>query len=106
MATNRLATALCATAIGLTGCAGQTINDKMPSYLGHPTSALIGKLGFPTRQDTVAGKKVYVWTTSNFVDGTNYSCTIRAIINEQDIVSTWDLQGNEAGCEGYASRLR
>lgn len=54
----------------------------------------------------VAGSKVYVWTTANLVDGTNYGCTIRAILDSQDVIVKWDFQGNEGGCENYASMLR
>jgi hypothetical protein len=92
--------------LALAACAGQAIKDKMPAYIGQPSSVLIGKLGFPTRQDTVAGRKVYIWTTSNLVDGTNYGCTIRAIVDDQDVIMTWDYQGNEGGCAHYASTLR
>ena len=61
---------LCA---ALAGCAGQTIRDRLPTYTGQPANVLIAKLGFPSREDNIAGRKVYVWTTSNFIDGTNYA---------------------------------
>jgi hypothetical protein len=72
---------------GLAACAGQTIKDKMPAYVGQPASVLITKLGFPTRQDSVAGQTVYVWTTGQVVEGTSYACTIRAILDSQNVVT-------------------
>lgn len=97
-----------AMAIGfaLSACAGAAIKDKMPAYIGQPVSVLIGKLGFPTRQDTIAGQNVYIWTTGHMVEGTSYGCTIRAILDAQNIVSSWDYQGNEGGCAMYAANLR
>jgi hypothetical protein len=32
--------------------------------------AVIAKLGMPTSESMIAGKKVYVWITQNFVEGT------------------------------------
>ena len=40
------------------------------------------------------------------VEGTSYACTIRAILDTQNIVTRWDYQGNEGGCASYASMLR
>jgi hypothetical protein len=78
----------------------------MGAYVGQPASVLIGRLGFPTRQDNVAGRKVYVWTAGQMVEGTSYACTIRAIVDDQDVINTWDYQGNEGGCRNYAAMLR
>ena len=40
------------------------------------------------------------------VEGTSYACTIRAFVDNQDVIITWDFQGNEGGCANYASMLR
>jgi hypothetical protein len=77
----------------------------MKPYVGQPASALFKKLGFPTRQDQIAGQKVYVWATGQVVEGTSYGCTIRAIVGAQDIITQWDFQGNERGCGNYAMML-
>lgn len=92
-------------AVGVGSCAGQAIKDRMPTYVGQPASVLIDKLGYPTRQDNVAGRKVYIWSIANMVDGTNYGCTIRAIIDDQEVVINWDYQGNEGGCSHLAAKL-
>jgi hypothetical protein len=85
---------------------GQSILDKLPSYSGQPIGALVGKLGSPTRQDTVAGKTVYIWATGQAVDGASYICTIRATVDPQNTILATDFQGNEAGCSRYAAMLR
>lgn len=93
-------------AVSLSACAGQTIKDKLPAYVGRPVDVLVSRIGFPTRQDTVAGQTVYIWTSGQMVEGTSYACTIRAILDTQNIVTRWDFQGNEGGCASYASMLR
>jgi len=97
---------VCATVVSLAGCAGQTIQSRMQTYVGQPARALFDRLGFPTSDQVVAGQKVYVWSTSNFVEGTNYACKIRAIVDPQDIITSFDWEGNQGGCGFFASKLR
>jgi len=92
-------------AIGLAGCATKIIDDKMKTYVGQPASAVIAALGLPTRQDEIAGHKVYVWEVTSMYRGTSRNCTIRAILGAGDIVSGYYWQGNEEGCENYAMVL-
>lgn len=73
--------------------------------VGQPAAAVIEKLGYPTEDRVIAGNKVYIWASSNFVEGTNYGCHIRAIVDAHDIISTWDYGGNVGGCQMFASRL-
>lgn len=86
-------------------CAGRMIEQGMRSYAGQPISAVIAKLGFPTSEQVIAGAKVYVWSTVSFVDGSSFQCRIRAIVDAQEIISSWDYEGNEYGCANYARRL-
>lgn len=90
----------------LSGCAHETIRETMPSYIGQPVNVLIARLGFPTAEQTVAGQKVYIWTTGRLIEGTTYDCKIRAIVGPQDLIISWDYEGNEGGCANYARRLR
>ncbi len=86
----------------LAACAFPTINEKMASFVGQPVNALVARLGYPTREDHVGGRKVYVWTTGNVAE---YTCTIRAILDDRDVIATWDAVGNEGGCANYAGAL-
>jgi hypothetical protein len=92
-------------ALALSGCSTGKIKEQMPQYVGQPASALFAKLGYPTSEQTVAGSKVYIWTTTHLVDGTNYGCKIRAIVDSREIITSWDGEGNQGGCAHYASRL-
>jgi len=100
----RLATVV-VVASTLAACAGAIIKDKMASFAGHPVSAAIDKLGFPTEQAEIAGRKVYIWSSRNFVEGTSYQCKIRAILDDHEIITNWDYEGNEGGCMRFASKL-
>ena len=82
------------------------IRDRMTAYIGQPASVLFAKLGLPTSEQTIAGQKVYIWTTSNFIEGTNYACKLRAIVDSHDIITSFDGDGNQGGCAGFASRLQ
>jgi hypothetical protein len=94
-----------AVSIPLAGCAGYVIKKEMNSVVGQPVSAVIAKMGLPTEDRMIAGKKVYIWSTSNFVEGTNYKCQIRAVLDDKDIVTSWDYDGNEGGCGRFVTKL-
>jgi hypothetical protein len=89
----------------LAACAGSVVRKEMNGAVGQPVSVVVAKLGFPTEDRVIAGQKVYIWSTSNFVEGSNYHCKIRAILDEHDMIASWDMDGNEAGCARYASKL-
>ena len=58
-------------------------------------SLLDGGFGTYSRTETT-------YVTQNF----NYNCTIRLITLENDVVETWDYDGNIGGCERYAKSLK
>jgi hypothetical protein len=89
--------------IALSACATDILKKGMTPYMGQPASALFSKLGFPTRQDEVAGTKIYVWTTGGMYKGSSVDCTFRVMVDAQDIITRWDVQGN--ACEMFALRL-
>jgi hypothetical protein len=92
-------------AILLAGCAGQMIEQGMTSLVGQPLNAAIATLGVPTEERTIADMKVYVWSTSTVVEGTQRKCTIRAIM-KGDVIGSFDFEGNEGRCARYAQLLQ
>jgi hypothetical protein len=94
-----------AAGLALSACAGDAIKERMKVFVGLPASAVFGKLGYPQQQQEVAGKKIYVWTSGGMYRGTSYDCTFRVIVDAQDIVTGWDVQGSEAQCGNYATAL-
>jgi len=95
-----------ATTLLLSGCVGQALQEGLHAYSGQPASALFSKLGLPTAEQTIAGRKVYIWTTSNFVEGTNYGCKLRVNVDPHDNIVGGDWDGNNGGCAVFASRLQ
>ncbi|MFC7541791.1 hypothetical protein ACFQU2_23080 [Siccirubricoccus deserti] len=106
----------------------------MNELMGQPAPVLFSRLGYPDAETVVAGRKAYIWgnrrmgampiytptTTTGFV-GTQpvtmttstmnmvpveYACQIRAIVDAEDRITTWDYRGNQGGCAPYARRLR
>lgn len=94
-----------AVSFGLAGCAFDIIKREMGSAVGQPVSVVISHLGLPSEDKVVAGRKVYIWSNSNFVDGTNYKCQIRAILDDKDIITSWDFDGNLGGCQRLAAKF-
>ena len=94
-----------AAGLALSACAGDAIKERMKVFIGQPANAIFSKLGYPTRQDEVAGRKIYVWTSGGMYRGTSYDCTFRVNVDAQDIITGWDVQGNEAQCESFAQAL-
>jgi hypothetical protein len=92
-------------AIALSGCAAPTFKERLKPFVGQPANELMAKLGLPTRQDQIAGKKVCVRSKSGASDGTTYPCTIRATLGDKDIIENIDWSGNEDPCEDYAMKL-
>lgn len=110
--------AICAGAT-LAACAGQSLNNTLPTYIGQPASALIAKLGSPTTQEqTDAGRKVYTWSTAiSMMEGTTttrageaygtatYTCRIRVFVDDQDVITGSNWEGSDTGCAEYTVSL-
>jgi hypothetical protein len=92
-------------ALSVAGCASKMIDERASKYLGQPATMLIAKLGFPTDERVIAGKKIYIWYTSTFDEGTQLKCQFRAILGPGDIVEAFDGEGNNGPCLRYAMRL-
>jgi hypothetical protein len=101
----RLAAA--AACILVAACAG-TIKEGMAKLEGQPLSAIIAKIGQPTGERSIAGKRVYYWGAPPQLSSKNDRgprCQIQATMNG-DVVERLAYEGDEAPCLKYAGRLR
>ena len=95
----------------LTGCLSSTMNPPLQQSVGQPARALFAKIGWPDRENVVAGRKVYIWSTQHlgpqvFGEGdVEYNCQIRVFADDRDIVTGSDWRGNILGCSEYTTRL-
>lgn len=109
----------------LFGCSGEVIQENMNSMVGGHVNIAIAKLGIPEHEGEIRGGKYYLWDVSNSgsysIPNTTYvgttpiitysntsfhhHCKIRVFVNQQDIITTFDFEGNEGGCQHIAARL-
>ncbi len=110
------------------------IEQGLQSMVGRPRAEAFSRLGYPSSQLQFGSDTAYVWgasntvavpvpqsnSTSGYVGSTpfnatttstgympmTYSCTIRIIVGPDDLVKSWDYNGNLGGCSRYASLLK
>lgn len=125
--------ALCAL---LGGCATWKQMDQGLSGLqGQSINAAISKIGYPSSEQTIAGRKLYRWgasqqsavymPTSSYSYGTigtntpysnnttggayvpvNYNCSITLEADSNDVIIGYQYNGNLGGCEPYIKALK
>jgi hypothetical protein len=99
--------AIAAACLWVAACAG-TVKEGMTRLQGQPLSVVIAKIGLPTDERTVAGKKVYIWGTpaqEPAKEPREKKCQIQATMNG-DVIESFAYEGDESLCERYAARLR
>jgi len=98
--------AVAAMGIFVAACAG-TVKEGMSRLQGQPLSVVIAKIGVPSDERTVAGKKVYIWGPPEPLQkgSKEKGCQFRATMNG-DVIESFDYQGDETLCQRYAARLR
>jgi hypothetical protein len=108
------------------------IDRGLDTLTGKPLDYAISKLGLPDAEQTIAGRKVYVWDsrtvgggylvpkTTNYsgnVGGTSYAgtdtglqatpsydlyCKLKLVVDGSNTVTSYDYDGNMGACERYA----
>jgi hypothetical protein len=119
-------------ALLLAGCVFSGIRDGLDALKGYEISTAFQVLGYPNGEQTIYGKKVYIWSTSNSFtistpqtsygsgyignrpfsyQSTSYQdqqfngyCTIR-IFAFDDRILGGDFEGNNGGCMRYSRAL-
>ncbi|MFB2563658.1 hypothetical protein [Rhizobium sp. IMFF44] len=132
---NRILTTIALISLGaVAGCVTMdSAKPAMQAMKGKPVSVAIAKLGYPDGQMNIAGKKVYVWSSSShgtytvptttstttYINGMpiygtaygtstesyDYQCKLKVIASPSDVIESWEWEGNIGGCERYAARL-
>lgn len=126
---------LTAIAALVAGCAssGSTITAQWPRLKGQPLQAAIDRFGYPQGEQSIAGAKVYTWSTSQSYTslaptvGTTYgtigdrpvstttggfapvsstlACTIRISVVD-DKIRTLEYDGENLACAPYAEAMK
>src|SRR5450755_3742027 len=92
---HRLA-AVAAMGICVAACAG-TLKEGISRLQGQPLGVVIAKIGVPSDERTVAGKKVYIWGPPEPLQkgSKEKGCQFRATMNG-DVIESFDYQGDES----------
>lgn len=101
-------------AVSLAGCATYEEDRShlvatAASLEGQPLSAAIDRLGVPSSTTPAGSSTIYVWSKSNVIyPGLDQplSCEIRLLVNEAQIVTKGEHQGNNYACSEMAKGLR
>jgi len=92
--------ALIAGALLLSGCAigyDQAMTADMKGLSGKPIREVIDRLGYPTREITIAGDKVYVWDSNG--------CTLKVGVDSGEHVIHAGYDGDHNDCGPYRKAL-
>lgn len=81
----------------LAGCASQ-VASSMNSFVGKPARQAFAAYGHPQDERTVAGQKIYIWT----VGSGSSMCTMRFMVDKNDIIQEGDAEGNTGRCAQFA----
>jgi hypothetical protein len=106
---------LAAIALVAMGC-GRTpfpvLEAQLDGLKGQPAKDAIKKLGAPNDSQTIAGEKVYVWTSGNTktlvgdpASMIDFQCTVRVFVDKDENITHYDFKGNVGGCARYAHQL-
>jgi hypothetical protein len=89
-------------AVLVSGCATvstRPFSEGMNSLIGQPVEVAFDRLGYPQRQEVMAGNTVYYWTE-------NSDCQFNVVATPDAKVKKWSGIGSPSGCSLYLSRLR
>ena len=110
------------------------LETGLAALVGQPFQAAIDKIGYPAGQMKVGDDTVYAWgrnfsmsmptynsaQTTGTVGSTpytantgytsyqsvNYQCDVKIIVGPDNVIKSWQYDGNMGGCDAYASALK
>lgn len=112
----------------------KVLDAGLSSLVGQPIQSAYERLGYPNGSQNMNGDTFYVWNTNRNVvmpvyqTGSaygsvgntpfqvntntpgmmpmNFNCSIRVITGSDNVIKSWDYQGNAGGCQGYVQSLK
>lgn len=91
-------------ALFLGGCAyGASALNGLDQFVGNDAQAVFSAIGYPDRQESIAGNTVYHWGTDQ---PQGPSCTVKVVAAPTGKVLETDAYGNAIGCDRYAAGLK
>jgi hypothetical protein len=119
-------------ALLVAGCSSTVVLDReLPKLVGQPVDVAVQKLGMPTSEQTIMGRKVYVWsnteqdvslapafgmttmggprtaqTTALVPVATSGTCIVRLAVDDRGIIRSAEHQGDSDACYRWSNRLK
>lgn len=106
----------------LSACASSPVGPGLQALQGKNIRTAIDHLGYPDYEQEIVGDKVYTWSTREIVtdvypvathhgrrgggyryvpDTYTYSCTIKIITDQNDVIKTSQAASRSGGCSTY-----
>lgn len=82
----------------LTGCATEQLNTGLQKVIGQPVDVLVADWGYPSAQRQIMGHGGGVFTS-------RLNCTVQVAVNAQNIITSYQWNGNNGGCAPLARRI-
>lgn len=82
----------------LAGCSTFSLaplNNRLAALKGQPVEAAFRQLGYPDRQEVIAGHTVYYW------GGDQSTCQVRIVATIDGRVDSGSIYGSPAGCSQF-----
>lgn len=104
-----------ATIVCLAGCATEELNTGLQKAMGQPIDVLVSDWGYPIAQRQIMGHTLYIWSNNagimavplygGGVYAGRLTCTIQVAVNKQNIITSYQWNGNQGGCAPFARRI-
>jgi hypothetical protein len=110
-----------ATLLAIAGCAAhfeRAMTEDLNRFVGKDIHVAIGELGYPAREDTIAGDHIFRWGinvgsasigTSNGILGMSKTkatgCMIDLVVDNTNIVTRTSWSGTKSSCEDLEDKL-
>lgn len=73
----------------------QPLGDQLTAMKGQPVETAFHQLGYPDRQETIAGRTVYYWGDDKS------TCSIKLVSTPDGKVDSGTIFGSPAGCSRF-----
>ena len=99
----------------LAGCATEQLNTGLEKVIGQPVDVLVSAWGYPSAQREIMGHTLYVWSNNGGamavpmygggVFAARLTCTVQVAVDAQNIITSYQWNGNNGGCAPLARRI-
>jgi hypothetical protein len=107
--------------IATVGCAGRferQMTSDVNQFVGKDIHVAIAKLGYPGKEETIAGDHIYRWAMNGggramtgaagpiaVTDMTVYGCSIDLVVDASNMVTRGNWAGDRKSCGNFEDRL-